>query len=326
MSPASSKTLSFLALMGLAEDNDELLVSLHLGRLKTLCRTWPLAVLQNLVAVATILGVDSLGEPSSQRIERAVAGGLMVAATLVFGFVLWRGVARQWPFYRLKQWLSVMGLLVALATGPMLLIVANAHHGTSGWVAVLTLACTMWATASMLNAVRGALLGYSFGFAFLAPVTALAWGVSVLPVLVAVLPPLIFLILKARAVGQLDYDGARDRAQAFGQGQQAVKMIAEFEEHGTGWFWETDRHGRLTYLSDKVARDLAASGLDSRGQVLTELFQMDPSAPGTERTLSFHLSSRTGFSDYTVCAVAEGGAVSERWWSISGRPILDSIG
>ncbi len=326
MSPAPSKTLSFLALMGLAEDNDELLVSLHLGRLKTLCRTWPLAVLQTLVAVATILGFDPLGGPSPQRMEKAVAGGLMMAATLAFGFVLWRGVSRQWPFYRLKQWLSVMGLLVALATGPMLLIVANAHHGTGGWVAVLTLACTMWATASMLNAVRGALLGYSFGFAFLAPVTALAWGVSVLPVLAAVLPPLIFLILKARAVGQLDYDGARDRAQAFGQGQQAVKMIAEFEEHGTGWFWETDRHGRLTYLSDKVARDLAASGIDSRGQVLTELFQMDPSAPGTERTLSFHLSSRTGFSDYTVCAVAEGGAASERWWSISGRPILDSIG
>ncbi|MDZ7280847.1 EAL domain-containing protein [Sphingomonas sanguinis] len=326
MSPAPSTNLSFLALMGLVEDNDELLVSLHLGRLKTLCRTWPLAILQNIVAVATILAIDALAKPSPHFFDKAVAGGLMVAATLAFGFVLWRGVSHQWPFYRLKQWLSGMGLVVALATGPMLLIVANAHHGAGGWAAALTLACTMWATASMLNAVRGALLGYSFGFAFLAPVTALAWGVSILPVLAAVVPPLLFLVLKARTVGRIDYDGARDRAHAFGQGQQAVKMIAEFEEHGTGWFWETDRHGRLTYLSDKVSRDLAASGIDSRGQLLTELFQMDPSAPGTERTLSFHMASRTSFSDYTVCAVVADGTVSERWWSISGRPILDSIG
>lgn len=326
MSPAPSKDLSFLAVMGLVEDNDELLVSLHLARLTTLCRTWPLAILQNLVAVATILGIGAFAEPPSQLAEKAMAGGLMVAAALTFGVVLWRGVARQWPFYRLKQWLSIMGLLVALATGPMLLIVANTHHGTTGWVSALTLACTMWATASMLNAVRGALLGYSFGFAFLAPVTALAWGVSIMPVLAAVAPPMLFLVLKARRVGRIDYDGARARAHAFGQGQQAVKMIAEFEEHGTGWFWETDRHGRLTYLSDKVKRDLAASGIDSHGRLLTELFQMDPSAPGTERTLPFHMASRTSFSDYTVCAVVTNDAVPERWWSISGRPILDSIG
>lgn len=326
MSSAPSTNLSFLALMGLVEDNDELLVSLHLGRLKTLCRTWPLAILQNLIAVATILCVAAQTEPAPRLAEKAMAGGSMMAAMLTFGIILWRGESQQWPFYRLKQWLSIMGLVVALATGPMLLIVAGAHHGVDGWVSALTLACTMWATASILNAVRGAQLGYSFGFAFLAPVTALAWGIPILPVLAAVVPPLLFLLLKARAVGRIDYNGGRARAQAFGQGQQAVKMIAEFEEHGTGWFWETDRHGRLTYLSDKVARDLAASGIDSRGQLLTELFQMDPSAPGTERTLSFHMASRTSFSDYTVCAVDENEVAPERWWSISGRPILDSIG
>ncbi|WP_294270064.1 EAL domain-containing protein [uncultured Sphingomonas sp.] len=326
MSSASSSNLSFLALMGLVEDNDELLVSLHLTRLKTLCRTWPLAILQNIVAVAIILALDAFAAPAPRLVDKAVAGALMVGSTLAFGVVLWRGVSGQWPFYRLKQWLSGLGLLVALATGPMLLIVANAHHGHGGWAATLTLACTMWTTAYMLNAVRGALLGYSFGFAFLAPVTALAWGVPVLPILAAVVPPLFFLVLKARVVGRIDYAGARARARAFGQGQQAVKMIAEFEEHGTGWFWETDRHGRLTYLSEKVAHELAASGIDSRGQLLTELFQMDPSAPGTERTLSFHMASRTSFSDYTVCAVGENDLTPERWWSISGRPILDSVG
>ena len=112
--------------------------------------------------------------------------------------------------------------------------------------------------------------------------------------------------LKARAVGQLDYDGARDRAQAFGQGQQAVKMIAEFEEHGTGWFWESDRQGRLTYLSRKVADDLVQTGQPHPiGQFLTDVFRMDGAAIGTERTLAFHLSSRTAFADYMICGAGD---------------------
>ena len=43
-------------------------------------------------------------------------------------------------------------------------------------------------------------------------------------------------------------------------------------------------------------------------------------AGDTERTLTFHLSSRTSFSDYSV---VPGDATSdcERWWSISGRPM-----
>ncbi|WP_322964260.1 putative bifunctional diguanylate cyclase/phosphodiesterase [Sphingomonas fuzhouensis] len=326
MPPTPTERLSALALMGLVEDNDELLVTLHLGRLKTLCRTWPLAIAQNMAAAATIAGIGAATDPHTLLVRKAVAGGIMALATLIFGIVLWRGTSRHWPFYRLKQWLSVMGLIVALATGPMLLIVAEAHHGAGGWASALTLACTMWATAAMLAPVRGAQLGYSFGFAFLAPVTAAAWGVPILPILAAVAPPLVFMVLKARQVGRIDYDDARLQAHDIMQGQRAVKMIAEFEEHGTGWFWETDRRGRLTYLSEKVARDLAASGIDSLGRTLTELFQMDPAAPGTQRTLSFHMASRTSFSDYTVCAVAEADSMTERWWSISGHPSMDSIG
>ncbi len=250
----------------------------------------------------------------------------MMLGTVAFGIVLWRGQSRQWPFYRFKQWLSVMGLVLSLTTAPLLLILTGSQSGSHGWASALALICAMWSMAAMLNPVRGALLGYSFGFAFLAPIAALAWGVPVLPVLAAVTPPLLFLVLKAQRLGRLDYDAARARAREFGQGQQAVKMIAEFEEHGTGWFWETDRQGRLTYLSKKVADDLVGPDGDYHGHALTELFHMDSTAPGSERTLSFHMASRTSFSDYTVCAVAGGPAVADRWWSISGRPIIDSIG
>ena len=324
--PSASDRLSFLALLGLVEDNDELLVEVHLKRLQTLCRTWPLAILQNLVAVALVLSFSLRDDPSWMQVQKEIASGVLVGSTLIFGIVLACGEARQWPFYRLKQYLVGLGFLVALATGALLALVIGSQHAPGPWTPTLALICAMWTTAAMLHPVRGAMIGYSFGFAFMAVIAALAWRVPLAPILGAVVPPLIILVLNARRVGRLDYNVADARARAFGEGQQAVKMIAEFEEHGTGWFWETDRHGRLTYLSRKVAEDLQSTGLACKGRLLTDLFQMDPSAPGTERTLSFHMASRTSFSDYTVCAVDSGAGDPERWWSISGRPIIDGIG
>lgn len=324
--PSATDRIPFLALIGLVEDNDELLTSLHLNRLTTLWRNWPLAMVQTVVTMAIVIGISALSDSRPLLIQKAAAGTGMLLGTVAFGLVLWRGHSRQWPFHRFIQWLAVMGVLMALATGPLLLILTRSHHGEGASVAALSLLCAMWATAAILNAVRGAALGYSFGFAFLAPIAALAWGLGPLLVLVAIVPPLLLLVLQARRTGQVDYDAARAAAREFGQGQQAVKMIAEFEEHGTGWFWETDRQGRLTYLSKKVADDLVGTKGDCRGRLLTELLQMDSSAPGSERTLSFHMASRTGFSDYTVCAVAGDAAIADRWWSISGRPIIDGIG
>nr|WP_245942031.1 EAL domain-containing protein [Sphingomonas gilva] len=108
-------------------------------------------------------------------------------------------------------------------------------------------------------------------------------------------------------------------------GEQALRFVAEFEEHGTGWFWQTDRNGRLSYLSDKVARQLVRDGAPAVGVALTELLQVDADAPNGERSLAFHLSSRTTFSEYSVHSVAAAGKV-DRWWSMSGRPSFDARG
>ncbi|MBM3927788.1 MAG: EAL domain-containing protein, partial [Sphingomonadales bacterium] len=99
-------------------------------------------------------------------------------------------------------------------------------------------------------------------------------------------------------------------------------MVREFEEQGSGWFWQTDRDGYVTYLSAKVAGQLNLSD-GGIGATLTALFQIDSESPETERTLGFHLSSRTSFSEYSVCAA---GGEADRWWSISGRPIVDANG
>ena len=116
-------------------------------------------------------------------------------------------------------------------------------------------------------------------------------------------------------------DGLSDDDVA--SGQLARRLVREFEEQGSGWFWQTDREGRVTYLSDKVARQVATTSAAALGATLTALFQIDSDSPDTERTLGFHLSSRTSFSEYSV-RTALGDA--DRWWSISGRPMIDANG
>ena len=108
------------------------------------------------------------------------------------------------------------------------------------------------------------------------------------------------------------------------QGRMAALLVAEFEAHSNGWFWQTDAEGRITYLTAKVAAELDVPDAPAIGAPLTTLFRMDSASPETERTLAFHLSSRTGFSNYSVRPASV--AKLDRWWSISGRPVTDARG
>lgn len=101
----------------------------------------------------------------------------------------------------------------------------------------------------------------------------------------------------------------------------ALRLVREAEEHGSGWFWETDRNGNLTYLSEKVDGMLGADG--ALGRPFTALFRLASDGEDTERTLAFHFTSRTSFSDYSLQS-GEGDAT--RSWTVSGRPRLDPLG
>ncbi|MGN6278067.1 MAG: EAL domain-containing protein [Sphingomonas sp.] len=130
------------------------------------------------------------------------------------------------------------------------------------------------------------------------------------------------LTIVAYRLALLDHVAARTRRIAENDGRLAARLVEEFEAHGSGWFWQTDRQGRLTYLSDKVVQQLAPSG-DPIGEPLPSVFRMDE-AGASGRTLAFHLTSRTAFSDYSVQAAT--GGDEDRWWSISGRPVFDDRG
>ena len=127
----------------------------------------------------------------------------------------------------------------------------------------------------------------------------------------------------SKLLGRREADG---RDAAVDDAKLTQQLIRAFEEHGSGWFWHTDRAGRIVYITQKVIAAIGAPPEAIIGAQLTDIFAIDSESPDTERTLLFHLSSRTTFSEYSVRLANSGQGDAERWWSISGRPVFDSFG
>ncbi len=122
-----------------------------------------------------------------------------------------------------------------------------------------------------------------------------------------------------RNVGNPGPDGPRL------QSSRADALLDEFETSGKGWFWETGREGKLSYISDSVARGLGREPADLIDRPFTDLISSensDGAASPSERTLGFYLSSHVAFQDLIVRAKTK----NETWWSLSGRPVHDEIG
>ncbi len=104
----------------------------------------------------------------------------------------------------------------------------------------------------------------------------------------------------------------------------SARLIATYEQSGLGWFWQTDRRGNLTYLSEHVAESLGKSPEALIGRPFVELVAAyaNDETNHEERTLGFHLSSHTPFSELTICVTSE----KDRWWSVSGTPQTDRLG
>ncbi|MDO9367835.1 MAG: EAL domain-containing protein [Sphingopyxis sp.] len=106
--------------------------------------------------------------------------------------------------------------------------------------------------------------------------------------------------------------------------QRALNLMRDFERAGRGWFWETDRHGQLVYISPTVAARLDRPLSDLLAHPFTDIIRKRIGKDESEeRTLGFSLSSRTPFKELTVQAAVPG---EERWWSISGHPISNELG
>ncbi|MFN3946038.1 MAG: EAL domain-containing protein [Allosphingosinicella sp.] len=104
------------------------------------------------------------------------------------------------------------------------------------------------------------------------------------------------------------------------------RFVSSLEQTGKAWFWEVDRDGYLTYLTESVAARAGMSGEAIRRHRLAELVRdcwtSEDDCIGTERSLSFHLSRSQPFTDLNVRSAADPDLI----WSLTGRPILSESG
>jgi len=130
---------------------------------------------------------------------------------------------------------------------------------------------------------------------------------------------LLMAIRQARtASSQSNRHAEREREQ-----RRAEQLLHEYEQTGQGWFWETDRQGKITYVTRSIAALLGSTVSEMEGKPFTGMFMLEAAGQEGERTLVFHLNTRSSFQDLGVRAAT--GEKDERWWSISGRPVLDQF-
>lgn len=101
---------------------------------------------------------------------------------------------------------------------------------------------------------------------------------------------------------------------------RAEEFLAEYENSGEGWFWETDSAGTVAYVSPIVGATLGHAPEDLVGRPFTDFFVTDGAGPISQCSLSFHLAARSSFQEL---AVRGASAADDKLWAISGRPIYD---
>ncbi|THD37861.1 MAG: EAL domain-containing protein [Sphingomonas sp.] len=305
--------------LGLNADPAPEVTDSRLTRLAEVSAIWPFVLFAQILAPASVALVVHHTGHDALLSDVATRGGLILLMSLGALVQLKLPRAREWPTQMQVRTLTFAaagigaGLLWLL---PLLTTAQLTQFHVAGFVAVFA-AVTI--TAIAIHPVRAATLSYA---ATLGAMVMFRSGIA-LPSAVAVLA-FVTLIVATVRLARDDQKTTERHGANTNAGRLAEQLVREVEEHGDGWFWQTDRHGYFTYLSSKVAREFERQGTLTHGAKLIETFRVDAESGDTERTLNFHLSTRTSFSDYSVCPAT--GDECDRWWSISGRPVVDDLG
>jgi diguanylate cyclase (GGDEF)-like protein len=116
---------------------------------------------------------------------------------------------------------------------------------------------------------------------------------------------------------------AGEASAASQDSDRARRLVADFEESGCGWFWETNADGMMTYVSDPLANALERDRTALIGRRFEELLLVEETIDETRRpAVGFHLTSRFPFANVVV---APNGR-KDLCWSLSGRPRFDEVG
>lgn len=110
------------------------------------------------------------------------------------------------------------------------------------------------------------------------------------------------------------------------EGQETIGLLLrDFEEAASDWLWETDKHGRLTYVSKRFAQAARAEPnalLGSDFATVLHLQEPNPIAEPRRRvtdhpSLLLLMARRLPFRDIDIAFEV---GVETEWWSLTGKP------
>ena len=289
------------------------------GQVRQLAATWPFALVVASAAPAIVWwSAYEVGLPALMG-TALLWGGVVAGLGLVLLATVKLPASRRWSPYVHVRIATLVGTGIAAALLALLYAIVGGLADAFHLISFVAVFGAIIVTIIALHPVRAATLGFGLGLVGVLGLRdgiGTAWGVGLCFVLGLAVATYRLAVFDRGVVSRRDVEHA--------QGRMATRLVAEFEAHSNGWFWQTDAGGQITYLTAKVANELDMPEMPAIGAPLTTLFRMDSASPETERTLAFHLASRTAFSNYSVRPASV--AKLDRWWSISGRPVIDDLG
>ncbi|MFZ2995653.1 EAL domain-containing protein [Sphingobium sp.] len=314
ISETQSRPMTLMVALGLAESGTEVSASWISGAFVHIARLWPLLLLAKICVVA-LLGIPFYRSGDGLH-AMALAAMLLIDGALI---IAPHRHTFQQRMPHIQNWLMLpMVFLSGLTFSLWLGREPLAASGILVAAAVPELSVALLAV-SIFGDRR--LLGISYFLGALLVWVVERAGITQIGLLISCVAVMLIAALRQ---AKADRDKAIERHRQDLRAQRSDRLLLEHERTGRGWFWETDRQGCLTYISDTLVQTLDTARNGLIGRPITEIIRHGDRQHGDgERTLGFHLSARTGFSDISVQAAM---AREERWWSISGQPVFNEYG
>ncbi|MEO1168253.1 MAG: EAL domain-containing protein [Pseudomonadota bacterium] len=304
--------------MGLAPTTSPFETENQLRKVHRATALWPPVIYAQLAAITIILTLTIAGGAHDLAAQAGLYAGILLGVSLVVLLV-----SRSEAFKRTRPHLvTLFSLPVAVALGASLTLlgwqVAPLMGGVTGWLCIVAVSLSAILMLTALMPMHATAL-FFFGS------TVITGAVQAGNYQIAVVGIVIFACFWIASLvnARLDAHESEIREKSDRSALRANRLLEEFEANGNGWFWETDRSGTLVYLSPRLVSALNRPAHELIGKPFTALIRSEGGSLDGERTLGFHLSTRSAFTDVTVQADFH---EEELWWSISGRPIIDQIG
>lgn len=125
------------------------------------------------------------------------------------------------------------------------------------------------------------------------------------------------------AAGRLFSGRLHSQREAERQGQVVGLLLRDFEEHSADVPWETDRRGRFTHVSDRLARMLGRDREQLQACRLVDMLAVHShkgDEPSGLTALKRALTRGQPFRDLLLRVNLREGT---GWWSVTAKPLLD---